>query len=599
MSKFIFTSSRVSPHFLHARFDIAAPGARALVKDIKQIPGVTFHVSEWDVKSWLVPIELRPAVTTLAHRHGFEVTTQAEIPGLPPHVTLFNALGKFEPFQKPDIETTLARLHHTGAALVAYAMGLGKTPVAIELARQLQNQLRWAGYEIGGGNPPVPQFDILIVCPAMAREVWPHGNGPQYKDNGFARWWPDRYKREIHRGREYVIEPYAIRHGKGDGPGYLSRWVSLAGENRGSEAETLGTGGHGVVVSYGVLRNLLDALGDPSNPGSDAVPPAFNPQIIILDEAHYISNPRSQWSKAAFTARERWPNAKRLALTGTPLMNPSDLASLHTVLDWLWPDRFGTPGSFKFHYMNPEAVFDSKENFRGYKYKGLNEANKEELRVRLLGCAVRLTKRDVAHLLPPFNPNLLPFDGDRFGNGCEKAVSLLREGHDHVRVACYLRQSAKDLAKALTKLVDFPVHVIDGSQTPEQRAHTLATARSQEKSVTVATISSTSVAIDLTFQTASVYVELSNNITEVLQNLGRGHRASSQRGHDVFILADESGDDMANMLYRKATVLSDLLSAGTEEAALTETLSQLKEKGLSESEISDMLALISYEEAEN
>jgi len=325
----------------------------------------------------------------------------------------------------------------------------------------------------------------------------------------------------------------------------------------------------------------------------------FNPRAIILDEAHYISNPKSAQSKAVFDAAEMFPDAARIALTGTPLTNPDDLQGLHTILDWLWPDRFGTLGAFRWRYMNPEEVFSKAGDFKGHTYKGLNETHAPELRARLASCSSRLTKKDVAHLLPPFSAKLLPFDGDRFSYGCDVAVSLLQQGHDHIRVACF-HHSAKDsaanqLASGLRKRVaklGVGVFEVNGDHTAEQRAHTLAQARSSQKSITVATISSTKVAIDLTFQTASVYAELTHKIEEILQNLGRGHRASSQRGHDVFILADENGDSLAQSLYRKATILSDVLSAGTEEQGLIDTLGSLREKGISQSEIDEMLALL-------
>jgi len=578
MPEFRITPNPQTPYLLHGRFDISADGADALKDALKPIPGVKFYTNEWNVKSWLIPVEMKSEVLKLARKHGFEHRPE-EIPRIPPQVTLYNDLGKFSPYQKPDIERLLQGVGDFGSWLVAYAMGLGKTPVAIESVRHLFADAH---------------DDILIICPAMAREVWLHGNGPEFKDNGFARWWPARFSREVSRGREYPVEPFSILS-SGEGPRGLQRWLAYATQAGGNPGDLSPRAGKTLVCSYGILRSVLEAVGSTAEL-------RFNPQAIILDEAHYISNPKSAQSKAVFDAAEMFPDAARIALTGTPLTNPDDLQGLHTILDWLWPDRFGTLGAFRWRYMNPEEVFSKAGDFKGHTYKGLNETHAPELRARLASCSSRLTKKDVAHLLPPFSAKLLPFDGDRFSYGCDVAVSLLQQGHDHIRVACYLHESADKLAATLRRVLSkkgspvsldsCPVLQVDGRQDPEQRAHTLAQARSSQKSITVATISSTKVAIDLTFQTASVYAELTHKIEEILQNLGRGHRASSQRGHDVFILADENGDGLAQNLYRKATILSDVLSAGTEEQGLIETLGSLREKGISQAEIDEMLTLL-------
>ena len=587
MPEFRLTPNPQVSYLLHGRFDISAPGGVALKDELKSIPGVKYYINDWNVKSWLVPAEMKEATEKLARKHGFflnpaDSPTGYNAPTQPPEVTLFNDLGKFSPFQKPDIERLLQGVRDHQAWLVAYAMGLGKTPVAIESMRHLE-VLDWVR---GGSQVPAPPFDVLIICPAMAREVWLHGNGPEFKDNGFARWWPGRFSRSIHRGREYPVEPFSVTS-TDNGPRSLQRWVSQANE--------AGDSGRGkaVVCSYGILRSLLEALGTSSHT-------IFSPRAIILDEAHYISNPKSAQSKAVFDAREMFPEAYRIALTGTPLTNPDDLAGLHTVLDWLWPERFGTLGAFRWRYMNPEQVYSKAGDFKGHKYQGLNETYAPELRQRLASVASRLTKKDVAHLLPPFACSLVPFDGDRRGSACDLAVSLLQQGHEHVRIACYFHETADALVKALNKSgrgsnrtsLGYEVFQVDGRQTPEVRAATLAQARTSKKSITVATISSTKVAIDLTFQTASVYAELTHKIEEILQNLGRGHRASSVRGHDVFILADESGDALATGLYRKATILADILQAGTEEQALIDTIGTLKEKGMTQEEIDDMLSMV-------
>lgn len=583
-------SAEVPPWFLAARFDVGAPGSpgRALAKDLNAVPGVDKFQGEWG-NFTVVPVELAGEANTAARRHGFTVLDSRTL-SAPAELSLFNSLGKFELFQKPDIERAVDAVGKHQAWLVAYAMGLGKTPVAIEVARRLAVQGLATGHEYC-------LDDILIVCPAMAREVWLHGNGRDFKDNGFARWWAERYSSEVIRGRTYCRSPFSIRD-TGTGPHSLSRWVASTNPFGADSANDRTNQGRVVVVSYGMLRSLLDAVEDPS------VPLVFDPRLIILDEAHYISNPKSAWSKACFkAAHEVWPDAKRLALTGTPLANPAEADGLHTVLDWLYPDRFGALKKFKWRYMNHEEAYDSKDNLRGYKYSGFNDEFKEELRLRLSACSSRLTKRDVAHLLPPFSASLVPYDGDRRVRASEFAVSLLQQGHDHIRVACFLHETADALTREVHKAaakekVTCSVAQVDGRHTPEARANTMATQRLAHRSITVATIDSTKVAIDLTFQSASVYAELTHKIEAVLQNLGRGHRASSVRGHDVFFLADETGDDLAAATCRKANTLAEIVGAGTEENAIQTTLGSLKTRGVTQEEIDEMLAMCSFGEDE-
>ena len=68
-----------------------------------------------------------------------------------------------------------------------------------------------------------------------------------------------------------------------------------------------------VVLNYDILEAHLDSL------------LARAPRALVLDESHYVKNPRAGRTKAALELAEGLPDdALRLALTGTPILNRTD-----------------------------------------------------------------------------------------------------------------------------------------------------------------------------------------------------------------------------------------------------------------------------------
>jgi len=68
-----------------------------------------------------------------------------------------------------------------------------------------------------------------------------------------------------------------------------------------------------VVLNYDILHAHLERLAE------------REPRAIVLDESHYVKNPRAQRTKAALELVDRLPEgALRLALTGTPVLNRAD-----------------------------------------------------------------------------------------------------------------------------------------------------------------------------------------------------------------------------------------------------------------------------------
>jgi superfamily II DNA or RNA helicase len=125
-----------------------------------------------------------------------------------------------------------------------------------------------------------------------------------------------------------------------------------------------------VVVNYDVLDARAEAVA------------ALEPGALVLDESHYVKNPKANRTKAAIDLSARLPEeALRLALTGTPLVNrPRELVPQLRALGRL--GDFGSGASF-------ERRFDG-------------QVARERLHWHLRStCYVRRRKDEVLTQLPP------------------------------------------------------------------------------------------------------------------------------------------------------------------------------------------------------
>lgn len=121
------------------------------------------------------------------------------------------------------------------------------------------------------------------------------------------------------------------------------------------------------------------------------------PELVILDECHYLISRDSQRTRAVRWLCEGAPHV--LALGGTPLTN--NPAQLFPVLNILRPDRFRSFFGFAFEYTNP------KKTPWGWKFKG--GKNLEKLHRRLKHhVMVRRRKEDVLEDLPPKSRIVVP-----------------------------------------------------------------------------------------------------------------------------------------------------------------------------------------------
>jgi SNF2 family DNA or RNA helicase len=111
---------------------------------------------------------------------------------------------------------------------------------------------------------------------------------------------------------------------------------------------------------------------------------------LVIDEAHFLRNYKSQQSKAVFQLGKN--ASKRLALTGTPAVNKGD--DLYGILHFLYPSRFSSYWSFVERYFK---IFDAPwgvKEVSGYK-------RKEELQEILDLISVQRKRSEVMSWIPP------------------------------------------------------------------------------------------------------------------------------------------------------------------------------------------------------
>lgn len=123
---------------------------------------------------------------------------------------------------------------------------------------------------------------------------------------------------------------------------------------------------------------------------------------VILDEAHYIKNRKSQRTKAVMLITPKY--ASRIGLTATPFgNNPADLWSQ---LRWMAPDVRGLRSYWKFF----DTFVDHEWEVRGRsRYRKIKGGKHFKILANVMaGYGVRRGKATVASQLPPITDTIVP-----------------------------------------------------------------------------------------------------------------------------------------------------------------------------------------------
>lgn len=417
------------------------------------------------------------------------------------------------------------------------------------VAKAVQDRARLIAYETGVGKTPTACVAVaeahcnrvIVICPGTMRQTWAH-------------------EMEVWSGRAY--ETLMVMSGKD--------WAKLT-----DDTEL-------IVVTYELLKKA------PANLIVDA---------IIVDESHHIKNGKAAKSRTVLDFRLKNPRAMCLLLTATPIANqPVDVWHQLTVL---WPGRFGTYWQFATRYAN--VLW----NGYGHLFTGVNDDpdRQKELKHRLDQLADRVTKLDVAHLLPPLNVRTIrvPFDRAKTFRELEDTwrdpsqahkfqldLALMRaadsklsfakehvkeklEDYNHIVVFTYRRDYAAKLAEVCK---DRMVQVITGDVPAAKRNELLEQCRKAERSLVCATMDSIGEGIDLTYAQLGIIAELTWKPKTLNQVLGRFCRLSGKHSVDIeFLILESTIDEHVGLvLLDKVRAMNGLLRAGKTEAVIQDAL---------------------------
>lgn len=158
-----------------------------------------------------------------------------------------------------------------------------------------------------------------------------------------------------------------------------------------NKLKAIGSWTHGLVVSLDSFKETASRSG--------LIEPILsrNPQMVILDEAHKIKNPKSANAKAVFKTKHI---PYRLALTGTPAQGkPYDIFS---ILKFLYPSDFGSYWRFIEEYFEIEDnVIWQNGRPRHYKtYDNFKKDKAAQLQEILNKFSTQRKRKDVMPWLP-------------------------------------------------------------------------------------------------------------------------------------------------------------------------------------------------------
>lgn len=167
--------------------------------------------------------------------------------------------------------------------------------------------------------------------------------------------------------------------------------------------------------------------------------------ILVLDEAHYLKNPKAKRTKMVFGGKEidAIPAKRKVFLTGTPILNrPMELFPIINALD---PERW--PNFFSYARRYCAAV----RNAFGWDFTGAS--NLEELQDRLRSTImVRRLKSEVLTELPPKRRQVIELEPD---SATKKVISQESDQWDRNSGVIESLRLAVELAKISDKKEDY------------------------------------------------------------------------------------------------------------------------------------------------
>ncbi len=525
---------------------VSTPYRPGIGDDFKIYPGAKW---EPENKTWLFPWELNKKLQDIAQKHNFEVVLHsAERYRIPDGVLTPEGINKDAKAYQVE---TISKASYFKSWMINYEMGLGKSLTAIEINRLLRTK------------------KTLIVCPANVRLNWV---------DELKKWnptCPPVYVLDTGEEFEEFLK---------DPPDYFT-----------------------VITSYQLavmwLCSKETTVSKETNRRKTILIPREKTaqfHTLILDESHYAKNGMADTSKYINVLSSQAP--VKLALTATPICNePKDL--WHQ-LECLWPGRFGSFYQFKLAYCNnrPNEYASS-----GMEFYGLNAERASELEERLSYCSSRVTKKEVAHLLPPFRTEVkriravkkvdyrelmvelkdpmrshknklegmfADLGTTKFDYAKELVQLAIEAGESHVCLFTYAIATAEKLGEVL-RAEGHNTLVVTGKIPVGKRHGVLNEAKAQKTSILVASMKSVQEGIDLTPYTTSAIVELYWQPKVMIQVLGRLHRwTSKKKGRcEILVVEGTIEEKIAHVVSQKMKDMKQVLEHGMSDEQLDDALS--------------------------
>lgn len=438
-------------------------------------------------------------------------------------------LKKLYPFQETMVQDILQA---PGKRWILNAeMGVGKTPATI--TAMMIEDVQTA----------------LIVCPAMVRENWLRE---------LDTWWP--------------AHPTAKTVTVG-----ADRLKGLTKDQKREQYAALKAPIQ--IVSYELLGDLLQhgtSLWD----------------AVVIDELHRCKNPMTEASKNVKLVTHNPSFSMLVGLTGT--LMPDQITDVWNQLDIFWEGRFGKAqknGKASWSFCNRYA--NTESNKYGSKFVGSNELHIDELSFRLSQVSTRVTRQEVAHLLPALNVSLLMVQPkskalwqqkadkvffERVGQqkttaAVEWLESQFANGVTHPVVLTHLRDTAATISAQAAKIFKIPSVLIDGSVANKQRLDMIEEAKLQSKAVIVATMHSIEEGINnLAAFHRVLFAELYWRPKTMLQAMMRFPRINSDKTQpvsiDFLVLQNSCEERMVYDLQRKIAAINQAIKSGQSEDSL-------------------------------
>ena len=496
--------NQIFPYLL----DVSIPYSEKSVSFLRSLQGAQWNTTS---KTWQVPEEYEDSLGSFGPMEGGPTGPTAKGPSELSKALMLQIRAKARARREYQLKAVERGFQAHGGFILAFEMKLGKSATALDIAR-----LR--GYK-----------RVLILGPAASMPTW---------ERQIAKWWPEQANSTF----------------------WLEKTPRLLGKNAAALWFLHKSKGASITLcSYKMLPKLMEDC-------------AHEWDCIIADEMHALSRNVSKQSQAAERLRAENPRAFMLGLTGTVQANETE--SLYGPLNFLFPQRYGlfyTPSqparSFAGRYTNVEW------NGYGHDFRSINPKTASELdQKRLaelnwrLSCVMsRVTKKEVAHLLPPLTAESRRKEKDF--NLRQIVEDEIKQGATGIAIMCALNATWNAAFTELSQIKQegLSVALVTGEETPKKRDETLETLKKAPIKVGIFSIAACAMTIDLSAFPNVHFIELVDKTWQASQVVGRFQVPDMPNPIFMTFHYDEKSFEQAQRLERKFEVTAAVMQTGQSE----------------------------------